>query len=171
MEQRQKGMYWGLVLGYVAIIYLTLPIMRGILSFIYKTIGRDMLIKIVFIVIIISVVMILFWFLKSKKFEVWRLIVVGGIVVLYLVGVFWLDIPEERVHFLEYGILGLLVYNGFEKRGIKIIFLSIFLVALFGAIDELIQWYLPNRVGDIRDIVMNAVSGAMGVCLGRVYWD
>jgi len=68
MEQRQKGMYWGLVLGYVAIIYLTLPIMRGILSFIYKTIGRDMLIKIVFIVIIISVVMILFWFLKSKKF-------------------------------------------------------------------------------------------------------
>jgi glycopeptide antibiotics resistance protein len=39
------------------------------------------------------------------------------------------------------------------------------LVWLAGGIDELIQWWLPNRVFDVRDIVFNGTAGMAGVAL------
>lgn len=31
--------------------------------------------------------------------------------------------------------------------------------------DELSQWWLPTRVGDIRDVVFNTFGGAWGITL------
>ena len=41
----------------------------------------------------------------------------------------------------------------------------LFVVAV-GCVDELIQWWLPNRVGDWRDVGMNALAGTLGVAMG-----
>ena len=165
-----KGIkYWWFVFSYVFFIYITLPVMRDVLRFIYKTIGREILIEIISVSIIITIILIFFLFWKRKRYGFWRLAGIIFIISIYIVWVFQLDIPEERVHFMEYGILGIMVYNGFNSNKMKIFFLAIVITAIFGTIDELIQWFLPNRVGDIRDVIVNAVSGMLGVWLGYLY--
>lgn len=71
--------------------------------------------------------------------------------------------PEEAVHFLEYGILGVLLYRAFEER---IPDATIYLVAmltglLVGTFDEIIQWLVPGRFWDLRDIILNASAVAL----------
>ncbi len=79
--------------------------------------------------------------------------------ILYIV-----DVPEEQVHFIEYGILSGLIYIALKldiHNNVYVYFLSAFIVFAFGAVDEIIQWILPNRVFDIRDIVLNGIAGIL----------
>ena len=39
-------------------------------------------------------------------------------------------------------------------------------------VDEIIQLFLPNRYGDMRDVVMNSLGGVSGLWLGQfLYWE
>ena len=78
--------------------------------------------------------------------------------ILYIV-----DVPEEQVHFIEYGILSALIYVALSRNihNISIYFLCAFFVFVFGAGDEVIQWILPNRIFDIRDIVITGIAGIL----------
>lgn len=82
---------------------------------------------------------------------------------LYGCAIYIIDLPEEQVHFIEYGILSGLIYIALSHNvhNISIYFLCTFIVFAFGAIDEVIQWILPNRVFDIRDIIMNGIAGIL----------
>jgi len=78
--------------------------------------------------------------------------------------------PAERIHFLEYGILGVLIFKATGK-GTKQNIFAIILLVIIAVIDELIQYVLPNRVGDIRDIVMNITGGTIGLWLGKSWYQ
>jgi len=76
-------------------------------------------------------------------------------------------IPIERIHLLEYGLLAMLAKRAADYRmgsALAYIF-SAFLVADIGLGDELIQWVLPDRYFDWRDVMTNAVSGVLGLAL------
>jgi VanZ family protein len=77
--------------------------------------------------------------------------------------IYIIDVPEEQVHFIEYGILSGLIYIALSHNihNISIYFLCAFIVFAFGAIDEVIQWILPNRIFDIRDILINGIAGIL----------
>ena len=65
--------------------------------------------------------------------------------------------PEEAVHFLEYGVLGVLLFRALGT-GIhdNSVFVAGALIGIFvGIIDEIIQWLVPGRFWDFRDIVLN----------------
>lgn len=68
--------------------------------------------------------------------------------------------PEEAVHFVLYGGLGALLFRALAHRlhDVTIYPAAIALGTLIGTIDETVQWLLPTRVWDIRDIFLNAVS-------------
>lgn len=89
-------------------------------------------------------------------------------VILSLLWLFHLERPEERLHFVEYGILGILAFKAFGK-GFKKVMIAILFVLLIGTLDEIIQFILPNRVGDIRDVIFNAIGGSLGVWMGLFY--
>ncbi|MBF0381289.1 MAG: VanZ family protein [Magnetococcales bacterium] len=77
-----------------------------------------------------------------------------------------MDKAAERLHFLEYAILGIMLYwaKGYPK-GVGLVF--VFLIsAIAGGVDELIQYFLPNRYYDIRDIGFNVLGSGLGVVLG-----
>ncbi len=79
--------------------------------------------------------------------------------ILYIV-----NVPEEQVHFIEYGILSALIYIALTHdihNNVYVYFLSIHIVFAFGAVDEVIQWILPNRIFDIRDILINGIAGIL----------
>ena len=83
-----------------------------------------------------------------------------------------LDVWVERIHFIEYAVLGILISRAVNVINLQGIIYTGFLVTLIGAVDEIIQWFLPNRVGDIRDVFMNSVGGLSGLWLGRfLFWE
>jgi len=68
--------------------------------------------------------------------------------------------PEEAFHFVQYGVLSYLLFRALRHRFSS---RSIYLVALAlgtgaGAVDELIQWVVPRRFFDFRDILINATA-------------
>jgi hypothetical protein len=74
-----------------------------------------------------------------------------------------LSIPEERVHFVEYGALALLARYALAchlppSRQ----YLGAWLLAsIAGWCDEAIQGLLPDRVYDLRDVVVNSVAALL----------
>ena len=70
-----------------------------------------------------------------------------------------LPIVVERVHFIFFGVFGFLSVARFGLvRGALV-------CALVGILDEGLQWYLPDRVGDLRDVGWNLIAGGGGAAL------
>ncbi len=76
--------------------------------------------------------------------------------------------PEEQIHFLEYGLVGVLFARALAagKPYTWRTYAGAFLLGtLAGWLDEILQGLLPNRHYDIRDIWLNAVSVALGLTI------
>lgn len=68
--------------------------------------------------------------------------------------------PEEAIHFLEYGLLGFLLFKAFQHHiHDKSIYLAVFLLGtMIGIFDEILQWMIPLRYWDLRDVGLDALS-------------
>lgn len=80
-------------------------------------------------------------------------------------------VPEvdvvERVHFIEYGTIAFLFYRAFRPLGGPAALLVPAVAALtVGTLDEWLQWFIPNRVGEARDVFLNLVAIGCGVAFG-----
>lgn len=78
-----------------------------------------------------------------------------------------LKIPLERIHIVEYGVLGWFAGRDLARREKKIkgVVLACIFVALVGVLDEAFQAVLPYRYFDLRDIGFNGLGGAWGIAL------
>ena len=107
---------------------------------------------------------------KQYKFDQYIVIISPLIILAYMS--FSLDVWAERVHFIQYGLLGLLVSRAYKISSFIMFLASCLFLMTVGLVDELIQWYLPNRYGDIRDVMMNSLGGLSGLWLGQfLYWE
>jgi len=95
-----------------------------------------------------------------------------GLVVLLLGGMvsgtlFLLPLPEERLHVVEYGILGWLLGWALSRSGKWPTWwgAGVLLAWLIGCGDEMIQRLLPNRVFDVHDILLNGIAGMIGLTI------
>lgn len=156
-----------LTLLFAIFIILSAAVMRQVLNFLYQNLGAKRLELVIGFIFILSGII----FFRRVGFS-FNLKTASN---LFLLGVgllaFWqLKIIEERVHLLEYGLLGWLVTRDIlfsVKRGniLKSIVLPLLFVSFIGILDELFQWWLPTRVGDIRDVVFNTLGGTWGIAL------
>ncbi len=97
----------------------------------------------------------------------------GAIVAAFILGLvygaaFRTGIPEvdvvERVHFVEYGLLTFLFYRAWRSIGDPaIIILPVLAGVLVGSVEEWFQWFIPNRVGEARDVLLNLAAVACGL--------
>lgn len=96
-----------------------------------------------------------------------RLIGVLGLLTAGLILVWQISIPIERIHLLEYGILGLLTTRdlGRKAKTARGIILAGIFVTIIGCFDESFQAILPYRVFDLRDIGFNSLGGVWGIAL------
>jgi VanZ family protein len=88
-----------------------------------------------------------------------------GLALVYALVVFPMNSPEEKLHFLEYGAVGVLAFfsapvKWSERK--RFAFAALFTLAA-GWTDEGIQALLPNRYYDLRDVAFNAVAGVMAL--------
>lgn len=92
-----------------------------------------------------------------------------GVAAAYLLVFVRMEIPEERTHLVEYGVLGVLIHEALTERarqGRRVpvpAVDAIVATAALGLLDECIQAVLPSRVFDVRDILFNALAGTMAV--------
>lgn len=129
-------------------------------------------------------------FLVAAVLIVWRLMAVGAgwrtLSAASAVGLGYMVLlttvpmlPEERLHFLQYGVVAALIFLALEERRSRAaadaardpdwlsrlppLPTAVVLSGIVGWIDEGIQAVLPNRVYDIRDVIFN-VTAAL-ICL------
>ena len=71
--------------------------------------------------------------------------------------------PEEAFHIVEYGLLSYFFFRALSAkiRDRTIYITVLFFVAFVGILDEFIQWMMPQRYWDYRDVGINALAGAI----------
>jgi hypothetical protein len=71
--------------------------------------------------------------------------------------------PEEAVHFVQYGVLGLLIHRAlaFSITDPTIYGTAAAIGGSVGILDEVIQWLTPERYWDLRDIWLNFFGVAL----------
>ncbi len=78
-----------------------------------------------------------------------------------------MDSPEEKLHFIEYGAVGVLWFLSLPLKWTarKRYVVSALACGACGWIDEGIQALLPSRYYDLRDVGFNALAGLMALTL------
>ncbi len=74
------------------------------------------------------------------------------------------SMTDKLVHFVEYSILGFLLFRALDGTAgsEKALFLSFLAAALYGITDEIHQYYVPTREADIFDVLADAAGGLAG---------
>ena len=70
----------------------------------------------------------------------------------------------ERFHFLEYGVITWLFYRAWRPLGdLSVLILPTLAGLMVGTAEEWLQWFIPNRVGELRDIFLNLAAILSGL--------
>ncbi len=103
-------------------------------------------------------------FRKFRKFskEDWVCLILP-LILLFILN-YLIDLPEERIHILIFGLLGWRRVLEVSGKGLYKVFIFVIIFSVFG---ELFQALLPHRVCDIRDVFIDSASGICGALLGR----
>ena len=136
------------------------------MDFIQVYIGKEKVIILLGLIMIIVCLMFLIFTMK-KKIHAIRTPALILVVITGLILAWQIKIPVEKVHILEYGVLGWFIARDLikvKRKNMGIILACIFCIVV-GVLDELFQAVLPYRVFDLRDIVFNGLGGAWGIIL------
>lgn len=152
--------------AYGLYIIISASFMQQVWEFLEKIFGKPNLTAGAISLSFLIAILILSYIIKIH-FSLWRIFVNLGIMGLGFIFAWRQPYFVEKMHVLEYGFLGWLSTRDLNKsRGlIKVILLAILFVFLISALDEGFQKLLPYRVGDVRDVITNVISGSFGVIL------
>jgi len=93
--------------------------------------------------------------IQKRTFLATTVLLLGGIAAVQLRYL----MPAEAVHFLVFSWLGWVSITVFGPLYGVVAVISV------AVGDEMLQYYLPSRIGDIHDVVINLVSGFIGILL------
>lgn len=159
----QPKLYLFLTITYIILIYATSGIMRNILNWV-KSMPEFWITFILFS--LTSILLFIGPYLmcqKIKYVQTYHWIIAGLILIFYGLCFKFLSIPEEKIHLAEYGLLSwlfTLYYKKSSKDPMPHVLIIVF-VSLVGIGDEFVQWLRPNRVGDIRDVLINIIAAVL----------
>lgn len=165
---------WAFLAAYVALIYGTLSIAPKFSRFFSKLLGHNfgIFVDALIILAVAALVAASYKALASRPAAVYAAL--AAILSLYAAMIFrWTKIPSEKLHLIEYGFLSYLVLRVVRHvRGRWARYLYVLIaVVVVGCCDELIQKCLPNRVCEAKDMVLNVISGVLGLALIEVlFW-
>ena len=167
---------WLKVLIWTILIFISLPFIRIPAEWLRN---HNLLIQTIYFAYFIFIIAISYIIVvkeKEQRIIVWISIFMILLVLLQLSK--FMIVPEEKIHFLQYGILGYFLFKAilhsiinsrkiysFNTSVIVSGFLALIFCSFIGFLDEIIQYYLPSRVYDIRDIIWNSIGGLFGILI------
>ncbi len=156
---------WLPVLLWVAVIYTTIPFVRVLREW-YVARWDPLWIGLAVAVVLVAAGAVAVTLRKreagrSRRWDTVWVIVVTTVFVIWSLSL--RRSPEEAVHFLEYGLLAVLLHRALRPTiGGGLLFIAAMLSgALIGTVDEIIQWISPSRYWDWRDLTLNGGAGAL----------
>jgi len=166
-SRRRAFFAWAILLAYAAFIDLTLATVPVWRERLIERFGPGVFAVITYgaAVILVSVVLGVMIFRNREKNIFAYLSLVAILLFLRHVVQYWITIPIEQIHFIEYGIMGFLAYSALKHhlRGWGLVGVAMLLTHFFGMIDECIQGNLASRVGEQRDMLWNGLAGSLGL--------
>jgi len=168
-SDRLRRKLWIHVFLWVGLIYSTLYIVRPLTSFLSK---HTPFTSLTTLFIVVLFLLVLFWMLKHLKHKdslTYLLLAFAALIYAYTVMI--IKYPAEKIHLVQYGFLAFLIYRAclIDFSIVAVYAISFFLTSAFGWLDEIIQYYLPNRYYHINDVALNSFSGGMGLFLVFIY--
>ena len=161
VKRRYRWMFAGIWTG---LIYSTLYIMRPVCEFFKQYAYFSFAINAGISVLIIAVLIfsVIKYIRRRLTYFLFFLVISG-----YAFGMILLPIPEERLHFIEYGILAFLIYQALilDFKNGKAYLAAFAVTSLIGLGDEGIQYLLPNRYYQFQDVCLNSASAVLGLAL------
>ena len=159
--------YWLWVLGWIALIYSTLSIVRPICEYLKKHTPFAVFMNVLMACLLAALVILLVFKIRIHRGAslVWLFFVLSG----YSYGLWMIKYPEEKLHFVEYGLLAFLIHRAccLDLRKELSYIVAFILTSLAGWGDEMLQGVLPNRYYQTDDVLLNIFSGLLG--LGLVF--
>jgi VanZ family protein len=167
---------WSWVILYVIFVYASLPILPSIWNKALEHFGKrlDYIPAILFFISGFVIIYYIAFHLGDRKVSSYAYLSLVFLAALLIFNK--LELPVERIHIFEYGVLPFLIGPPLTKRrglasdGQKSILIKILIIGFtIGIIDEIIQFFLPNRYCTISDILLNGISVALGLSVWRVF--
>ncbi len=164
-KTKQELIAWLWVVLWSVGIFVSIPLARAIQSRVETTAGDTAFLVFVFAAIAIGLAAVIAAGLRSgihrSPARLLCLLLIGG-----LFG--WMTWglranPEEAMHFVEYGVLGVLLFRALRHRiqNGTLYVTAAMLGAVIGCADEIYQWIIPKRFFDFKDLLLNAVAGVL----------
>ncbi len=158
---RSRGPFWA-VFAWGVVILVSVPMARALQDAVRDSVGRQAYLVVVMVLLGLAVLAGAWATWRALGKGLWRrlpwLLVAGGGCAAYS----WhlRHAPEEALHFIEYGVLGLLLFRALRHHlPDRSVFLAALLIGTaFGVFDELVQWLVPGRFWDLRDVFVNGVA-------------
>lgn len=170
----ERKFAWSIVALYIVLIFLMLGDVVLMMDIAERKLGQNLDIMLSYLpYLFIAFILFYLVFIKREKRLSYYFFLVIIILCIFFV-VKFLDsdptriYPVEKVHLVEYGILGALSFwaVSLHRFGLIASYVLVFLIALIvGSIDEIVQHFLPLRYFDIRDIFVNFNSGVLGAVI------
>ena len=165
MNRIKEWISWILVSLCILAIFLVVPAARSIQNFVSVRWGRSLfgysVLAVTFLAFLILLYVLIFRLkIRSPSNYVWLSLI--AVLYFYFTLKLW-EAPEEAIHFLEYGLLGYFLFRALSLRiKSKTIYLVAILIgSLVGTFDEILQWIVPKRYWDLRDVGLNVLSGIL----------
>ena len=156
---------WFYVVIWTVVIFLTIPLARTIQRFVARNWGDEIFIYAVLGVIGAGLVTGLTSVSRGRSLlsrDSFWLLAVAIIFFGYTLKL-GQESPSEAVHFVQYGILGILLFRALSHRiHDPAIFLAAAIIGgIIGMVDEFIQWLTPGRYWGLKDIWLNLFAVVM----------
>lgn len=147
----------------IGLIYATIPLARMMVKSVDEKFGRDILLYACVLLVVLGGVMC--WRnLRHRQLQRGAYLWLIAVLAVFVVTLYRLrGIPEEALHVAQYALLGVLAYRALchRVRDYSIYPLGLMLTSMVGMVDEYIQWMVPSRYFDLRDIAINSFSGLL----------
>ncbi|OGH55953.1 MAG: hypothetical protein A3G34_02050 [Candidatus Lindowbacteria bacterium RIFCSPLOWO2_12_FULL_62_27] len=148
------------------VIYATIPYMQPFMQFLGRNLGGDPVLNPLFAVLVFGLLGVFSWkTVRRPGFGAARGVWLAAILGVYAYFMWRMEIPAEKIHFPEYGILAILMFRAgrhwFPNRPTYAAVVAA--GYLIGLSDEYIQSLSPPRVGEIADTLWNLL--AVGLAL------
>jgi hypothetical protein len=156
----------GLWLG---LIFASAPLARSIQKFIYAAAGKEFFTYLALASLCAGAAACIYFFIvhfRISSLSQYLWLAAGVLSYGYLIFQFRRH-PEEALHLVEYAVLASLVFNAlrYKVRDWTIYVSTVLIILLCGIADELLQWMLPSRFWDYRDVGVNLLGGALCVII------
>ena len=111
-------------------------------------------------------------FIRIRQYRLRRYMLVALAVAIAIAYSAWTAGPNpesnvvERFHFLQYGLITFLFYRAWRPLGdLSILIMPALAGLIVGTAEEWLQWFIPNRVGEMKDVFLNLVA----ICTGLLF--